>query len=123
MGEEEQQQTLQQQQKNSDIEVTEATHENQQEYTWPLIRFDVPPHRTYHFYNQFRTSSIPNNFLKGIKWYMFLVFLIAFFNLYLLLTVLNEFIYLFTCLFFGRSPDGSSFLTSSEDNTLRIFSL
>lgn len=89
MGEEEEQQTLQQQQKNSDIEVTEATHENQQEYTWPLIRFDVPPHRTYHFYNQFRTSSIPNNFLKGIKW----------------------------------SPDGSSFLTSSEDNTLRIFSL
>lgn len=89
MGEEGQQTPQQQQQKNSDIEVTEATQENQQEYTWPLIRFDVPPHRTYHFYNQFRTSSIPNNFLKGIKW----------------------------------SPDGSSFLTSSEDNTLRIFSL
>ncbi|GAY34349.1 hypothetical protein CUMW_011010 [Citrus unshiu] len=89
MGEEEQQQTLQQQQIYSDTEVTEAAQENQQEYTWPLIRFDVPPHRTYHFYNQFRTSSIPNNFLKGIKW----------------------------------SPDGSSFLTSSEDKTLRIFSL
>lgn len=89
MGEEEQQQTLQQQQIYSDTEVTEAAQENQQEYTWPLIRFDVPPHRTHHFYNQFRTSSIPNNFLKGIKW----------------------------------SPDGSSFLTSSEDKTLRIFSL
>ncbi|KAK9227296.1 hypothetical protein WN943_012346 [Citrus x changshan-huyou] len=89
MGEEEQQQTLQQQQIYSDTEVTEAAQENQQEYTWPLIRFDVPPHRTYHFYNQFRTSSIPNNFLKGIKW----------------------------------SPDGSGFLTSSEDKTLRIFSL
>lgn len=82
MGEEEQQQTLQQQQIYSDTEVTEAAQENQQEYTWPLIRFDVPPHRTFHFYNQFRTSSIPNNFLKGIKWYMFLLFLIAFFNLY-----------------------------------------
>lgn len=82
MGEEDEQQTLQQQQIYSDTEVTEAAQENQQEYTWPLIRFDVPPHRTYHFYNQFRTSSIRNNFLKGIKWYMFLLFLIAFFNLY-----------------------------------------
>ncbi|KAJ4703374.1 telomerase Cajal body protein 1-like [Melia azedarach] len=91
MGEEQQQQQQQQQEEqlNTDTEVAEATQENQHEYTWPVIRFDVPPHRTYHFYNQFRTSSIPNNFLKAIKW----------------------------------SPDGSCFLTSSEDNTLRVFAL
>ncbi|KAK0577970.1 hypothetical protein LWI29_003093 [Acer saccharum] len=80
----------QQQQQNPETEVVaEATEQSQQEYTWPPIRFDVPPHRTYHFLNQFKTTSVPNNFLKGIKW----------------------------------SPDGSCFLTSSDDNTLRVFTL
>lgn len=80
MGEEQQQQQQQQQEEqlNTDTEVAEATQENQHEYTWPVIRFDVPPHRTYHFYNQFRTSSIPNNFLKAIKWYIFSDFTILF---------------------------------------------
>ncbi|CAM8890673.1 unnamed protein product [Rhodiola kirilowii] len=55
----------------------------------PLISFDVPPYRSYHFYQQFRTASNPNNFFKGVKW----------------------------------SPDGTRFLTSSEDNTLRSFTL
>ncbi|KAL5841758.1 hypothetical protein ACOSQ3_012361 [Xanthoceras sorbifolium] len=82
MGEEQPQQ-------KPETEVAESTEQSQQEYTWPAIRFDVPPHRTYHFHNQFTTSPIPNNFLKGIKW----------------------------------SPDGSCFLTSSDDNTLRVFSL
>lgn len=68
-------------------EFTEPT--SQQEYSWPVIRFDVPPVRSYHFSQQFRNASNPNNFLKGVKW----------------------------------SPDGSSFLTSSEDNTLRQFTL
>lgn len=62
---------------NSPSEVAEITEltkdqveeQQQQEYSWPVIRFDVPPHRTYHFYNQFRNSSNPNNFLKAIKWY------------------------------------------------------
>ncbi|KAK0579046.1 hypothetical protein LWI29_020121 [Acer saccharum] len=80
----------QQQQQNPETEVVaEATEQSQQEYTWPPIRFDVPPHRTYHFLNQFKTTSVPNNFLKGVKW----------------------------------SPDGSCFLTSSDDNTLRVFTL
>ncbi|KAL6992649.1 hypothetical protein U1Q18_010761 [Sarracenia purpurea var. burkii] len=61
----------------------------QVEYSWPAIRFDIPPVRTYHFCHQFRTSANSNNFLKGIKW----------------------------------SPDGSCFLTSSEDNTFRVFQL
>ncbi|PNX60063.1 telomerase cajal body protein 1-like [Trifolium pratense] len=60
-----------------------------EEYSWPVLRFDVPPHRTYHFHNQFITPTNPNNFLKAVKW----------------------------------SPDGSSFLTTSEDNTLRLFAL
>ncbi|KAL5730612.1 hypothetical protein ACHQM5_003413 [Ranunculus cassubicifolius] len=63
--------------------------ENQHSYNYPTIRFDVPPYRTYHFHQQFRKSSNPNNFLKAVKW----------------------------------SPDGSCFLTSSEDNTLRKFDL
>ncbi|RYR65772.1 hypothetical protein Ahy_A03g011695 isoform B [Arachis hypogaea] len=58
-------------------------------YSWPRLRFDLPPHRTYHFHNQFVTPSNPNNFLKAVKW----------------------------------SPDGSCFLTTSDDNTLRIFTL
>ena len=67
---------------NSPSEVAEITEptkdqegQQQQEYSWPLIRFDVPPHRTYHFYNQFRNSPNPNNFLKAIKWYFFFFFL------------------------------------------------
>lgn len=68
-------------------DITEATQ--QQEYCWPVIQFDVLPHRTYHFYHQFRTAPNPNNFLKAVKW----------------------------------SPDGSCFVTSSEDNTLRVFTL
>ncbi|KAJ4825111.1 hypothetical protein Tsubulata_028989 [Turnera subulata] len=72
-------------------EATNTTHSAvDQEYTWPVMDFSVAPHRTYHFYNQFRrTPSIPNNFLKSVKW----------------------------------SPDGSCFLTSSDDNSLRVFSL
>ncbi|XP_048235690.1 telomerase Cajal body protein 1 isoform X2 [Ricinus communis] len=72
------------------IEVAAETTESvEQDNSWPVIRFDLPPQRTHHFYKQFRSSPIPNNFLKGIKW----------------------------------SPDGSCFLTSSEDKTLRVFSL
>ncbi|KAK4746412.1 hypothetical protein SAY87_012724 [Trapa incisa] len=58
-------------------------------YTWPAIRFDVPPERACHFFSQFRAAANPNNFFKGLKW----------------------------------SPDGSCFLTSSEDKTLRVFTL
>lgn len=53
---------------NPDTEITE--NPSQQEYLWPAIRFDVPPQRTYHFSHQFRTASNPNNFLKGVKWYL-----------------------------------------------------
>ncbi|KAL2343960.1 hypothetical protein Fmac_005245 [Flemingia macrophylla] len=58
-----------------------------EEYSFPALRFDVSPHRTYHFHRQFITPTNPNNFLKAVKW----------------------------------SPDGSCFLTSSDDNTLRLF--
>lgn len=47
-------------------EDTEAAPEVS--YTWPAIRFDVPPQRAYHFFNQFRTGPNPNNFFKGLKW-------------------------------------------------------
>ncbi|CAH9133702.1 unnamed protein product [Cuscuta epithymum] len=57
--------------------------------SWPAINYALPPYRSYHFFNQFRTPSNPNKFLKGVKW----------------------------------SPDGSCFLTCSDDNTLSIFSL
>uniref|UniRef100_A0A2P2KTV0 Uncharacterized protein n=1 Tax=Rhizophora mucronata TaxID=61149 RepID=A0A2P2KTV0_RHIMU len=74
---------------NPTTEATEATESVIQDYSWPALSFDVPPLRSHHFYKQFRTGSIHNNFLKGVKW----------------------------------SPDGSCFLTSSEDNSLRLFSL
>ncbi|XP_050221046.1 uncharacterized protein LOC126671321 [Mercurialis annua] len=81
----------QEQAPESDMEAvdTEATQSIEQDNSWPVIRFDLPPQRTHHFYKRFRTSPIPNNFFKGIKW----------------------------------SPDGSCFITSSEDKTLNIFSL
>ncbi|XP_059437677.1 uncharacterized protein LOC132170641 [Corylus avellana] len=85
MGEEEEEKH----QSNSPSGVAEITQATQEEHSSPVVRFDVPPHRTYHFYHQFRTGPNPNNFLKGVKW----------------------------------SPDGSCFLTSSEDNTLRVFTL
>ncbi|XP_028788731.1 telomerase Cajal body protein 1 [Neltuma alba] len=67
----------------------EGTEASRQEYSWPVLNFNVPPQRIYHFHQQFATPTNPNNFLKGVKW----------------------------------SPDGSSFLTSSDDNTLRLFTL
>lgn len=52
-------------------EVAEpATNDEQQSYSWPVLQFDVPPQRTYHFYNQFRNGPNPNNFFKGVKWYI-----------------------------------------------------
>ncbi|TMX00606.1 hypothetical protein EJD97_000468 [Solanum chilense] len=69
----------------------EAVEEKPSEepYPWPVIQYDVPPYLTYHFFNQFRTPSNPNNFLKGVKW----------------------------------SPDGSGFLTCSDDNTFCLYNL
>ncbi|KAM1154502.1 hypothetical protein ACFX19_037476 [Malus domestica] len=90
MAEEEERQQHQPNSPSPDAEITEhPTHQQQDGYSWPAIRFDVHPHRAFHFRHQFRTSPIPNNFLKGVTW----------------------------------SPDGSCFLTSSEDNTLRVFAL
>lgn len=48
--------------------VTQNPPEELPAYSWPVIHFEVPPYRTYHFFNQFRTPSNPNNFLKGVKW-------------------------------------------------------
>ncbi|MQL80128.1 hypothetical protein Taro_012544 [Colocasia esculenta] len=80
-----------------DGEITVDATVSQPDYSyhlpWPQFRFDLPPRRVYHFYNQFRSgakSSPPgNSFLKGAKW----------------------------------SPDGSCFLTSADDDTLRLFYL
>ncbi|CAL5213439.1 unnamed protein product [Lathyrus oleraceus] len=72
------------------LEPNDASITNEvQHYSCPVLRFDVTPHRAYHFHRQFITPTNPNNFLKAVKW----------------------------------SPDGSSFLTTSDDNTLRLFTL
>ncbi|XP_020231455.1 telomerase Cajal body protein 1 isoform X1 [Cajanus cajan] len=68
-------------------EALQSESNANEEYSFPALRFDVPPHRTYHFHRQFISPTNPNSFLKAVKW----------------------------------SPDGSSFLTSSDDNTLRLF--
>ncbi|XP_010277943.1 PREDICTED: telomerase Cajal body protein 1 isoform X5 [Nelumbo nucifera] len=83
MGEEEQMQPA------LENEATAETTDGGDVFSWPVLRFDIPPKRVCHLYQQFRKASNPNNFLKGVKW----------------------------------SPDGSCFLTSSEDNTLRVFNL
>ncbi|GKV41283.1 hypothetical protein SLEP1_g48836 [Rubroshorea leprosula] len=68
MGEEQEQHQAPGQQPESQVESTEVSEQSQKEYSWPVISFDALPHRTYHFYQQFRTSPNPNNFLKGVKW-------------------------------------------------------
>uniref|UniRef100_A0A803LPM0 Telomerase Cajal body protein 1 n=1 Tax=Chenopodium quinoa TaxID=63459 RepID=A0A803LPM0_CHEQI len=90
MAEEQPQQKDEHFEENGAQQENDETMVNQSEvYSWPEIRFDIQPHRNYHFHRQFRSPSNPNNFLKSAKW----------------------------------SPDGSCFLTSSDDNTLRLFSL
>ncbi|XP_073143940.1 uncharacterized protein [Henckelia pumila] len=54
---------------NVETEVTETTLDGS--YEWPVVHYEVPPYRTYHFFQQFRSSPSPsnaNNFLKGVKW-------------------------------------------------------
>jgi hypothetical protein len=74
MGEEEEEEKHQSNSPSGDAEITQAI---QEEHSWPVIRFDVPPHRTYHFYHQFRTGPNPNNFLKGVKWYILVISLLC----------------------------------------------
>lgn len=50
-------------------ESNEANTNTNEEYSFPALRFDVSPHRTYHFHRQFITPSNPNNFHKAVKWY------------------------------------------------------
>ncbi|RDX98650.1 Telomerase Cajal body protein 1, partial [Mucuna pruriens] len=52
-----------------------------EEYSLPVLRFDVPPHRTYHFYRQFITPTNPNNFLKAVKWYTILSYIFHYLSL------------------------------------------
>ncbi|KAF9588367.1 hypothetical protein IFM89_008797 [Coptis chinensis] len=85
MGEEEEEEPI----LVNNEENIQTNLDEQNIYTYPQIKFDIPPYKTYHFYQQFRNTSNPNNFLKAVKW----------------------------------SPDGSCFLTSSDDNTLRKFNL
>ena len=75
MGEETEQQQLNQEDIEMAEEIKQETQQAEQSsYTWPVIRFDVSPYRTYNFYNQFRTNpSNPNNFLKGIRWFDFVI--------------------------------------------------
>jgi len=69
MEEEADQEHEQEQEQEQEQQHISPTATTQQDYTWPVIRYDLPPQRTHHFFKQFRTSSSsPNNFLKGIKW-------------------------------------------------------
>jgi len=61
MGEEEELQ--------SESNVANANTNTNEDYSFPALRFDVSPHRTYHFHRQFITPSNPNNFHKAVKWY------------------------------------------------------
>ncbi|KAB1221892.1 hypothetical protein CJ030_MR2G006891 [Morella rubra] len=46
-------------QSSSPSAVADSTQPAQEEYSRPVIRYDVPPHGAYHFYHQFRTG--PNH--------------------------------------------------------------
>lgn len=74
MAEEQRQQQQEDEQSQSFAEIEaqpqngEAVDNQGQEYSWPEIRFDVLPYRSYHFHRQFRSPFNPNNFLKSVKW-------------------------------------------------------
>nr|CAB3493302.1 unnamed protein product [Digitaria exilis] len=63
-----------------------------EEYSWPQLRFDRPPRRLYHFARQFRSVAPAGGNGSGENFLKGVKW----------------------------SPDGSSFLTSSEDNSLRL---
>lgn len=65
------------------------------EYSWPQLRFDRPPRRLYHFARQFRHAASAGSNGGGENFLKGVKW----------------------------SPDGSSFLTSSDDNSLRLFYL
>lgn len=53
----------------SNVVNANGNSNSNEEYSFPVLRFDVSPHRTYHFHRQFITPSNPNNFFKAVKWY------------------------------------------------------
>ncbi|XP_039826432.1 telomerase Cajal body protein 1-like isoform X2 [Panicum virgatum] len=65
------------------------------EYSWPQLHFDRPPRRLYHFARQFRSVAPAAGSGSGENFLKGVKW----------------------------SPDGSSFLTSSDDNSLRLFYL
>ncbi|GMP34752.1 hypothetical protein CsSME_00007493 [Camellia sinensis var. sinensis] len=66
-----------------------------EDYSWPVIRFEVPPVKTNHLCYQFRNTSLnPNNFPYGIKWFT-------------------------NC----SNTDGSYFLTCIDEKSLHVFPL
>lgn len=65
------------------------------EYSWPQLRFDRPPRRLYQFARQFRSATPAGGRGSGDNFLKGVKW----------------------------SPDGSSFLTSSDDNSLRLFYL
>lgn len=77
--------------------------EQDQAYSWPVIRFDVPPNRTYHFCHQFRNTPNPNNFLKSLKWCFLLLLL-------LLLLLISAFSLIFIGICSSSSVFGSGLL-------------
>lgn len=39
-------------------------------YYWPVLEFQTPPSRRYHFHQQIRSQSAENVFFKGVKWWV-----------------------------------------------------
>jgi hypothetical protein len=78
-----------------DAESDATAMEAAAEYTWPQLRFDRPPRRLYHFARQFRSATSSGSNRGGENFLKGVKW----------------------------SPDGSSFLTSSDDNSLRLFYL
>nr|CAB3498277.1 unnamed protein product [Digitaria exilis] len=72
-----------------------AEREAAEEYSWPQLSFDRPPRRLYHFARQFRSVAPAGGNGSGENFLKGVKW----------------------------SPDGSSFLTSSDDNSLRLFYL
>ena len=79
----------------AEMSAAEEEREEAAEYSWPQLHFDRPPRRLYHFARQFRSVAPAAGSGSGENFLKGVKW----------------------------SPDGSSFLTSSDDNSLRLFYL
>jgi hypothetical protein len=55
---------------DGDGDGEEHVEPEQSLYYWPVLGFQTPPSRRYHFHKQMRSQSAEDVFFKGVKWWV-----------------------------------------------------